>query len=251
MPTPPDIRARLRSVALLALVPACTHWNSNTVYGQRREVRRQLIGAPQIAESTTASMSAGLVGGSVSDGSGTSILGGLSASGGTLKRTHCVQQAQLDFVQPYQIVSTPSSRTLDWIGSITIGVIGLSVVGNARSSQALDPYAPGPQQRPNPTGEYLLGGAMIAGAIGWMAYSYARLPHQPAPPTQSLDRRWSETQFVEVTGCGLPGTTAPAAPAAPAGDAAARLLQLDRLHQSGVITDEEYVQKRKALLEQL
>ena len=241
----------LTSVALVG-VAGCTHWNSRTTYAAPQELGRRLIGAPQVAETTSASLSAGLAGSSASGAAGTSILGGLAASAGSLKRTHCVQEAQIDFVQPYEVAPVASTRAWDWIGAITIGVIGLSVVAQARENAVNDGYYVGGPQR-SYTGTYVFGGALIAGGIGWIGYSQTRLPRQPAPPLQHLEKRWTESRFVETTGCGLvPADVAtPSSPGSAPTDPEARLKELERLHQSGILSDEEYARKRKAVIDAL
>jgi hypothetical protein len=240
----------ITSVALIGAA-GCTHWNSRTTYAPPQELTRRLVGAPQVAETTSASLSAGLAGSSANGATGTSILGGLSANAGSLKRTHCVQEAQIDFVQPYEVAPVASTRAWDWVGAITIGVIGLSVVNQARANAADDRYYGGRQQ--SYTGTYVFGGALIAGGIGWIGYSQTRLPHQPAPPVQHLEKRWTESRFVETTGCGLvPSDVAkPSSPGPAPADAEARLKELDRLHQSGILSDEEYARKRKAVIDAL
>jgi hypothetical protein len=244
------------AAAAVLLASGCTHWNSRTQYGAQQETGRRLIGAPQVAETSSASLSAGFAGASGHDAGGSGILGGLSGSAGSTKRTHCVQQAEIDFVQPYEIVPVGSSRALDWVGTLVLGILGLGVVGQASASQDTfwEPGDPYYEEPPDPTAGYLVGGAMIAGAIGWIGYSYAKLPRHPAPAVQSSQRLWTETQFVEATGCGLvpADVVAPGAPASPGGDdTAARLEKLDRLRDSGVITEAEYQQKRKALIDAL
>jgi hypothetical protein len=68
-----------------------------------------------------------------------------------------------------------------------------------------------------------------------VALSLAEASAPPAPPAAAAP------------------TAAPAAPRTPAGSASAeeRLTTLKRLHEKGLITDEEYQQKRREILQAL
>jgi len=49
-----------RSLAAIALtLTGCTHWSTTPNYGPRTEVGRQLVGAPQVEEVSSATASAG------------------------------------------------------------------------------------------------------------------------------------------------------------------------------------------------
>ena len=241
-------------VAALALTAGCTHWSSRTQYGPKQEVGRRLIGAPQIAESSESSLNAGFAGASSHDAGGGAMVAGLSGSSGTLKRTHCIQQAEVDFSQPFDTVPTSKGRVWDWVGSVALMLIGLGTYSSTAASQDTF-WEPGDEfyePPPDPTAGYITAGVLIGAGVAWIGYSYWKLPHQPAPTVVSSQRQWTETTFVEATGCGLvPGDVA-ANTAAPADDdTAARLEKLDKLHDSGVITDEEYARKRKELVDAL
>ena len=87
--------------------------------------------------------------------------------------------------------------------------------------------------------------------------SYAFLPSGPQPAPTNHERRWTETLFVEATGCGLvpadrPGTRPPPIDAPPqADDVETRLRKLDDLRRAGVITEQEYQRKRREILDSL
>ncbi len=257
-------------LVLMATAPACTHWGSTTAYGPRREVGRRLLGAPQIAQTSSSSMSAGFAGASATspDGRRTGTVAGLSGSSGSMTRTHCIQEAEIDYEQPYQIVARVEGRPLDVAGGVALGFLGLAVMVGAsqRGDTVFEPGDPFYEEPPSATPGLLLGGAMVAGGIGTIWYSYSKLPKGPPPAARPQLRTWTSTEFVEATGCGLvpadqPGLrpVRPADPPRPpvtdpapaSGDIAARLKKLDELRAAGLITEAEYQQKRKALIDQL
>ena len=260
----------IAAVMLVALAPACTHWGTTAVYGQRREVGRRLLGAPQVAQTSSSSMSAGFAGASATsaDGRRTGTVAGLSGSSGSMTRTHCIQEAEIDYEQPYQVVGKAEGRGLDVAGGALTSFLGLGVMvgASARSDTIFEPGDPLYEEPPSSTPGLLIGGAMLVGGIAWIAYSYNSLPKGPAPRPQPQMRRWTSTEFVEATGCGLvpadvPGARPPAlAPTptptrdpspAPQGDVAARLKKLEELRAAGLVTEQEYQAKRRELLDQL
>jgi hypothetical protein len=221
-----------------------------------------MLGSPAIAESKSSSLNAGFSG---ARGNGVAVAG-LAGNTDSIKLTHCVQQAEIQYEQPFEIHPVTTRRGLDVAGAITLGVIGLIVVGSASASQDTfwepgDPYYEPP---PDPTLGYAVGGSMMAAGAGLLIYSFAKLPKQPKPAIQHSKREWVETKLVESTGCVMPGVpnniaTAPApapapaampAPAAaPANDITARLQKLDSLRASGAITEAEYQRKRKEIID--
>lgn len=248
-------------VLALTTGSACTHWGTVTTYGPRREVARRLLGVPQVAQTSTSSMSAGFAGSSAAspDGRRTGLVAGLSGSSGSMTRTHCIQEAEIDYEQPYQATAKVEGRALDVIGGVVLGLVGVSTMLTAHQrAQGYDPFNPdGVSETPG----LLLGGAMVGGGVGWIWYANSRLPKGPPPSSQPQFRRWTTTEFVEATGCGLvpadqptaPATPAAAAhpPAAGASDVAERLKQLEDLRSRGLITEDEYQAKRKVLIDQL
>lgn len=246
--------------ALVALVglAGCTTWGTTTVYGPKREIGRQLLGSPAIAESKSSNLNAGFSGAS---GNGVAVAG-LGASTDSIKLTHCVQQAEIQYEQPFELHPVTTHRGLDIAGAISLGLIGLIVIGSTSASQDTfwqpgDPYYEAP---PDPTAGYVAGAGLMAAGAGLLIYSYAKLPKQPKPAVQQSKRNWVETSLVESTGCnmGVPPNVAtapaPAAPAAtpaaaPANDVTARLQKLDSLKASGAITDAEYQRKRKEIID--
>jgi hypothetical protein len=246
----------------------CTHWGFTNVYGDRREVGRRSVGAPQVAETTSANMSADVFGIKGRDAVTGAPAAAATASGtyDSSKRTHCVQQAEIQYVQPYQIVPKEEGRWQDILGGVVVATLGLSAIsGAAIASQpgAIPPGDPLYQPPPNETPLYIAGGAMLAGGIAWLVYSYWRLPAGPPPPVQTAEQKWTATEFVEAQGCGLvPGDAviaggahksegSGAPPAKQDGDVTARLQKLDKLHKAGLLTDQEYQQKRKEVIDGL
>lgn len=255
---------RIAAFTLASTLAACTHWGTTTTFGQRRELGRRLLGAPQIAQTSSSSMSAGFAGASATsyDGRRTGTVAGLDASSGSMTRTHCIQEAEIDYEQPYTLVAQPEGRTLDVAGGVALGFLGLGVMVAAqqRSSTIFEPGDPLYEEPPSSTPGMLLGGAMLVGGIGTIWYSYSHLPKGPAPAPRTQVRRWTATEFVEATGCGLVPADQPGArPPAPtdtertprSGDVAARLKKLDELRAQRLITEDEYQAKRKALLDEL
>lgn len=253
-----------RYLAVIALVglAGCTTWGTTNVYGPKREIGRQMLGSPAIAETKSSSLNAGFSGAS---GGGVAVAG-LGASTDSLKLTHCVQQAEIQYEQPFEIHPKTTKRGYDILGGVSLALIGLIVVGSTSASQDTfwqpgDPYYEPP---PDPTAGYAIGGGMMAAGAGLLIYSFAALPKQPKPAVQQSKRAWSETRLVESTGCVLPGVpnnvaaapapapapaVTPAPAAAPGGDVTARLQKLDALRASGAITDAEYQRKRKEIID--
>jgi hypothetical protein len=245
-------------VLIAAQAGACTHWGANTVYGDRKEVGRRLLGAPQVMEASSTNVSADVFAlGGRSARTGASVATG-SASGGhdSVKRTYCAQQAEIDYVQPWQAVPKVEGRVLDVAGGVTLGFVGLMVVmlsaiWAAGSESVFQPGDPGYEEPANMTAGYVAGGALVAAGAGWMAYSFAALPSGPPPPVGTGERTWTASELVAATGCGLvPGDTGKPPPP-PGGDVAERLQKLEKLHKAGLITDAEYRKKRKELLDGL
>ena len=194
---------RLTSLALVLTV-GCTRWNATPVYGPRSEVGRRLVGAPQIEETSSSSMAAGFGGVRVEN----AYAGGVSGSHDSVKRTHCVQQAQIDYTQDYDLVPEVEHRSYDVAGSVLLGVAGFAIVAVAQAKYNSDQsfYQRDPSffaQPSSPTGAYVIGGGMMAGAAGWLLYSLGSLPKGTRPAVDHQRRAWTETTYVEATGCGL------------------------------------------------
>jgi hypothetical protein len=229
--------------ALVILTIGCTHLGRDNVYGPRSEVSRRLIGAPQVAETTTSATSVGFAAGGASDGVSAGAAGGLAASSGTVKRTHCVQQAEIDFTQPVHTTPEIHLRWLDVTGAVILGLSGLGMI-NVGANQSDD------LRDGHDSDFYITGGAMIGAGVGLLLYSYLWVPSR-APGATDAVRSWTETTFIESTGCGLvPADVAPAS-RGPTPDAQKRLEQLEELHRAGTITDEEYQQKRRQILDSI
>ena len=226
----------------------CTKWGTNTVYGPRREVDRQMLGSPSVATTKSSSLSAGFAG---AQGNGVAIAG-LSGSTDSISRTHCVQQAEITYEQPYELQPVPTGRINDVAGGVALGFLGLGVMvaAKVRSHTIFEPGDPLYEPPPSPTGGYLIGGAMLGAGVGLIAYSFGSLPKGPKPAVQASTKRWSQVEMVEATGCGLPGDPALAKQSAPPNEeTAARLKQLDQLRAAGTITETEYQKKRREILD--
>jgi len=207
--------SRLTALLCLCSITACTRWSTQTVYGQKYEVERRLLGSPAIEETSSSSLSGGFSHVSSSetdhyrhhtlhDGASFGSFGGDTASS---KMTHCVQQAQIHYKQPYQVVPTETGRTLDLAGAATAIFAGVMVmvIADVQSQTIFKPGDPLYSPPPSPVPGFVLGGAAIAGGIGLIAYSFGRLPRGNPPATERGEEDLVETEYVEATGCGLPG----------------------------------------------
>ncbi|HEY5944443.1 MAG TPA: SHOCT domain-containing protein, partial [Kofleriaceae bacterium] len=207
-----------------------------------------MLGEPSLATTKSSSLSAGFAG---AQGGGVAVAG-LAGSTDSLSRTHCVQQAEITYEQPFELQPVAKGRVNDVAGSVLLGFVGLSVMiaAKIRSQTIFEPGDPLYEPPPSPTGGYLVGGAMIAGGVGLLVYSFGSLPKGPKPQVQASAKRWQQVELVEATGCTSPNdsvarqTPTPAAttqtPAPAANDTAARLQRLDQLRAAGTITEAEY-----------
>jgi hypothetical protein len=280
------MRTLIPALTSVALLSGCTHWGTATVYGPKHEVERRLLGEPSLATTSSSNLSAGFAG---SHGNGLS-LAGLDAGTDSMSRTHCVQQAEIVYEQPYELQPVPEGRAADVAGAVVLGFVGLGVMVAAKisSETIFEPGDPLYEEPPSPVGGYLVGGAMIAGGVGLLAYSFNKLPKAPKPAVQQSKRNWTQNELVEATGCTMPGqnvasvpqpqaqpqpapqpqplqtrplaqpaaaTVAPqpaaAATGTPSNDAAMRLKKLDDLRASGAITESEYQKKRKQIIDSI
>jgi hypothetical protein len=226
----------------------CTKWGTEAVYGPRREVDRRLLGSPAIATSKSSSLNAGFAG---ARGGGIAVAG-LSGNTESLSLTHCVQQAEITYEQPYELHPVPQGRVNDVAGGVLLGFLGLGVMiaSKVRSTTIWEPGDPFYEEPPSAAPGYLLGGAMIAGGVGLIAYSFGSLPKGPKPEVRTSMNRFTHVEMVESSGCGLPGDPGIAKQAAPPDtETVARLRQLDQLRAAGTITEAEYQQKRREILD--
>lgn len=241
----------LVAMATAGVSTGCTKWGTHNVYGKTSEVSRTLLGSPQIAETKSSSASAGFA---VGTAPGVAA-GGFAGESGSMVRKHCIQEARIEYVQPYEIHPVPVRRKLDVAGGVAAAFVGLGVIVGAKiaSTTIFEPDDPLYEPPPDPTAGYVLGGLGMVGGIGLIAYSYTRLPAGPAPAIVPSERRWEETRFVEATGCGLvPGDRAGTDRGkASEGDVETRLRKLERLRKDGIISEKEYRKKKQELLDQL
>ncbi len=237
---------------------ACTQWGQVKKNGQTSEVSRRMVGAPQVAHSSSSNQSASLAG-IFSRGSRTSVGGaGLSASSGKMDRTHCIQQAEITYQRPFTLESVPTRRGLDLAGGITligVGLVSLLIVKD-NSQTIFSPGDPLYKEPDDPTAGYLFSGALIGGGIGWLWHSYHSLPKRPKPAATSGLDNWKETKFVEASGCGLVPGDSPqpfndVPSPGPTGSIEAKLQQLKKLRAADLISEEEYREKRRKLVNQL
>ncbi len=206
-----------------------------------------MLGSPSIATTKSSSLSAGFAG---ARGDGVAVAG-LAGTSDSLTRTHCVQQAEITYEQPFELEPVPQGRVNDGAGAVLLGVAGLSVmlVAKMRSDTFFEPGDPLYEEPPSPTGGYLVGGAMIGAGVGLLAYSFGSLPKGPKPAVQASTKRWQVVELVESAGCGLPGDPGIAQNPPTDADTMARLRQLDQLRAAGTITEDEYQTKRRAILD--
>lgn len=222
------------------------------VLHQPHEVGRQMIGQPSVAESTSGSIGGGF---GVFGGGGGSSAGAASAEGGLLKRTYCVQQAEIQFDQAYETTPRVVGRGADIAGGVILGLLGVALLADAGQQDGqYDAFG----DRQNRTSEFVTGGTMagIGGAL--LVYSIAIAPRGPAPVAAQGVNHFTRNELVESAGCQLPGQAAPVPgpgdmpqAGAPGDDTAARLQKLDALRAAGTITEGEYQQKRKAIIDGL
>jgi hypothetical protein len=202
------------AVALLALC-SCTRWSTQTVYGQKYEVERRMLGSPAIEETSSSSLSGGFSHASSSetdhyrhhtlhDGISVGSFGGDTSSS---KMTHCVQQAEIHYKQPYQVVPSETGRAYDIAGAATAIFAGamIMLIADVQSQTIFQPGDPLYTQPPSAVPGFVMGGVAIAGGLGLLAYSFGRLPKGAPPTSERGEEDVVETDYVEATGCGLPG----------------------------------------------
>ena len=193
----------------LALV-GCTRWdttNTASTLGAPQKVGQRLVGSPMIEETTESALVAGAGGAAAGNGHGGFAVGGLAAGHTTVKRTHCVQRAEIDYTQRIDLTATRTGRGLDLGLSIPMAALGLLVVTGANSSYqgSIDNYNSGFTSQPpeTPTAAFAVGGALAVAGAAWLIYSVGFLPNGPRPEIPSQTKTWTETAFVEAEGCGL------------------------------------------------
>lgn len=238
----------LSLVGLLATQIGCARWGQARQYRPKREVSRKMVGAPHVARTSSVSGSAGIgrlfARGPTGGASATAIAG----EGGSISRTHCVQEALVTYEQPYDLVPVTVGRSADIVGGTLLTVAGLTsiVVSAIRADSFFEPGDPLYEKPADPTLGYTIGGGLIAAGVGWMGYSFMALPNQAPPPVSSDKNIWTETKLVEATGCGLVPADADRATAS---NAEERLRKLEDLHASGLLSDDEYEDKRQQILD--
>jgi hypothetical protein len=239
----------------ISLLAGCTTWGTTTVLGSRREVGRQLRGLPSYATTSSSSLSAGFAGAK----SKHVAVAGLDAGTESFSRTHCVQEADVSYEQPFELHPVVEGRMKDIVGGVLLGIAGLTIIGiaQARSDTIFVPGDPLYQEPPSAVPGSLLGGAFLATGVGVIAYSFGKLPKEPKPEVKTGMNRWVATEIVESDGCATDPALARTTPSptststtvkAPDTEIEARLRTLDRLKASGTINNKEYARKRAEIL---
>ena len=210
----PPVATRIIGAITSIAITACTTWSAQTVYGPKRELERHLLGSPAIEESSASSLSGGFQHDSASfhnrhwhDSSSIGSFGGDTSS---TKLTHCVQQAEIHYSQPFEVTPVVANRPLDVLGALTLVAFGgiILLAANQHAQTIFHPGDPLYTEPPSAAPGFIVGGALMAGGAGLLAYSFGSLPKSPAPPVRQGTRDLVETELVEATGCGLPGDPA-------------------------------------------
>lgn len=192
-------------VVVLGLT-GCTRWATTEVVHPPQEVGRRLVGSPQIEEVSHSGVDLSARG-AVRDGVVTNSAAG-SFSGGvtTIKRTHCVQAAEIDYVQATDYTSHVERRPGDVALSLVIAGVGAAlIIGTAADLIEDSSSTSGMGSSLTDTQSYAVGAGMVVVGGAWLGYSLTQLPKGPAPTPPRTEKRWTKTSFVEATGCGLPG----------------------------------------------
>ncbi len=202
------------SLVLVMALAGCTRWATSEVVGPPQEAGRRLVGSPVIEEvSQTGVDISGR--GTARDGVVTSsVTGNVSGGVTTVKRTHCVQAAEVDYVQYIDYTSHIERRTADVVLSLVVAGVGaLLIIDTAVGLQGNSSSDPDRMASSlTDTQSYALGGGLILAGGAWLGYSLTQLPKGPAPVQPRAEKRWTTKTYVEATGCGLPGEQSPTVP---------------------------------------
>lgn len=220
--------SRTTATTLAALtLGACAHYETATTYGMSQETARRLVGSPMLETTSETSVEGGFETATWHGRRRDHTVGGFGADRTTVTRTHCVQAAEIDYVQPVETSPVVVGRDLDVAGGIGLVLAGAVVYGTARLVHASDMdgydidvhtwndqnglyqmnpgFFPNPGPYPTapgePRGAYMAAaGVAIAGAA-YLVYALASKPRgAPKPPAQG-ERRYTTTEYVEATGC--------------------------------------------------
>lgn len=184
------------------MLGACTHWDvreTTSTLGPRQEVARRLVGSPMVEERTE-TVIGGVAGGAA--GSNAAV-GGVAGGAASVKRTHCVQQAQVDYAQDIELTAGTSGRGIDLGIGIPVAALGLLVAASAYRQQQDYENGITLEMPDDPTKFYVGGGAMAVAGGALIIYSLAFLPSGPRPTIAPQKKTWTETTYVEAQGCGL------------------------------------------------
>ncbi len=221
-------RAITTALATL-LVGACTHHSTATTYGMPQEVARRLVGQPMVETRTASSVDGGYAESTWHGRRSSHTVGEYGEASSTVTRTHCVQAAEIDYVQAVDTSPVVSGRALDVVGGLGIVLAGAAVYGAGRAGHAsamadyewdvrrwksdndfhqIDPSFfphPGPYpMQPVESGGVtkLAAGIAITGAAYLVVALLSSPRGTPAPPTRG-EQRYTRTEYVEATGCAI------------------------------------------------
>lgn len=224
----------------------CTTWRTKRVYEEMVELERYPVGEPHYVHTSSAELRLGY--GDVRSRRGRyrrhEGVGRVDA----VEQTVCVQRMEVQYARPYTEVASPR-RVGDIVGSSVLMGVGLVTLVSTGLLESIDDntfsdFDDEPRDTNYGLGYAIGGTALGAGAL-WLGLSMALLPADPPPPTTRGEVLSSGVELAEATGCDLP--TAPA----PLPDTAARLRELERLRDSGAITEEEYEDARREIIRDL
>lgn len=221
-------RAIASTLAAL-LLQACAHYSTETSYGMPQEVARRLVGSPMVETTTSTTVDGGFESTTWQGRRRSHTIGGFGADGSTVTRTHCVQAAEVDYVQPVHTEPVVAGRGLDVLGSVGLMLAGAAVYGAARAGYAndMDSYdfdvgtwnsrndfyqmdpsffpnpGPYPTQPEEPRGTYKVAAGIAVAGVAYLIYSLTKTPRGTPQAPARTERRFTSTEYVEGSGCGL------------------------------------------------
>lgn len=208
----------MKVCALVLLITGCTTWSTETVYGPKQEVERRLLGSPAIETSSASDFGGGFSHQSVGEGGGdrhhswhdSLSFGSVGGSSSSSTITHCVQQAEIHYKQPWQERPVLDQRIYDITAAgLLFMLAGTIALRTAVNDHAVgfpgDPYY---MAAPSSAPGLIAAGTFGAAGVGFLIYSFGVAPGRPKPHLESGVRDVVQTEQVEATGCGLPGDPA-------------------------------------------
>lgn len=224
------MKTRTITTALVTLLAgACTHHSTATTYGMPQEVARRLVGQPMVETRTASSVDGGYAESTWHGRRSSHTVGEYGEASSSVTRTHCVQAAEIDYVQAVNTDPVIVGRMWDVTAGVAILLAGATVYGAGRASfsRSMSDYDwdvdswnrdnewhrsdpdffphPGPYPvRPSePGGTYALAAGIAITGAAYLAYTLLSSPRgTPAPPTRG-EQRYTRTEYVEATGCAI------------------------------------------------